>query len=144
MSGSVYGVGLYALLALVILVVTFSRLETGARHQTRAQYPTNGFTDGAWTYIGKSGGIKSYVRKVEGSDLLAFRGVAYLDMHISQAMGPFMNISTSYEWVNMLKHIETLPVNPTDSSHEGHRREDIVYQVVFTLIDSALTTVLIC
>ena len=89
------------------------------------------FTDGSdgWTFIGAKGGIESYVKKVEGSPLLAFRGVAYLDMHISQAMGPYINLTTSYDWVSMLKHIQRIPI--TDARlHDGEAAEDLVYQVI--------------
>ncbi len=48
-----------------------------------------------WVYIGTKGGIETYVKSVEGSNLLAFRGVAYLDMHISQAIGPYINLTMS-------------------------------------------------
>jgi hypothetical protein len=84
-----------------------------------------------WTYIGTTGGIESYLRKVEGSNLLAFRGVAYLDMHISQAMGPYINISTARQWVSMLKHIQQLAVtdSPASNIKKDFDAEDLVYQV---------------
>lgn len=84
-----------------------------------------------WMHIGTVGGIDSYVRKIAGSDLLAFRGVAYLDMHISQAMGPYINTSSSYEWVSMLKHIEQYPLYRSSKpiSDQKHDYEDLVYQV---------------
>ena len=84
-----------------------------------------------WTYIGTTGGIESYLRKVEGSNLLAFRGVAYLDMHISQAMGPYINTSSARQWVSMLKHIQqlTAPDSPTPNAKKDFDAEDLVYQV---------------
>lgn len=81
-----------------------------------------------WTYIGTKGGIETYVKKVDGSPLLAFRGVAYLDMHISKAMGPYINITTAYDWVSMLKHIQKYPVHNA-RLHDGEAAEDLVYQV---------------
>lgn len=81
-----------------------------------------------WTFIGTTGGIETYVKKVEGSPLLAFRGVAFLDMHISQAMGPYINITTAYDWISMLKHIQKYPVSNA-RLHDGEPAEDLVYQV---------------
>ena len=88
-------------------------------------------SDDGWIYIGEAGGIESYLKTVPGSDVLAFRGVAYLDMHISQAMGPYMNLSTSYDWVYMLKHIENLPLltKTTSCTFTECDYEDLVYQV---------------
>lgn len=83
-----------------------------------------------WTYIGTKGGIETYVKRVEGSPLLAFRGVAYLDMHISKAMGPYINLTTAYDWVSMLKHIQKFPVHNA-RMHDGEAAEDLVYQVKF-------------
>ena len=86
-----------------------------------------------WTYIGSKGGIETYVKHIEGSNLLAFRGVAYIDAHISQAMGPFMNLSISHEWVSMLKHIKQYPISNI-SAKSSSSDEDMVYQVSSTII----------
>ena len=86
-----------------------------------------------WTYIGSKGGIETYVKHIEGSNLLAFRGVAYIDAHISQAMGPFMNLSMSHEWVSMLKHIKQYPISNI-SAKSSSSDEDMVYQVSSTII----------
>ncbi len=89
-------------------------------------------TSNNWTYIGTKGGIESYVKHIEGSNLLAFRGVAYIDAHISQAMGPFMNLSLSHEWVSMLKHIKQYPISNSTTKNPTSD-EDMVYQVNFAL-----------
>ena len=89
--------------------------------------PQQNATSG-WTYIGTKGGIETYLKKVQGSDLLATRGVAYLDMHISQAMGPYINLTLARDWVHMLKHIQQYPVeNGTELDPNGD--EDMIYQV---------------
>lgn len=90
-----------------------------------------------WTHIGSKAGIETYVKHIEGSNLLAFRGVAYIDAHISQAIGPFMNLSLSHEWVSMLKHIQQFPIDnaaansgsATNNSTSKVKDEDMVYQV---------------
>lgn len=85
-------------------------------------------TTSGWTYIGTKSGIETYLKKVEGSDLLATRGVAYLDMHISQAMGPYINLTLARDWVHMLKHIKQYPIeNDTDLDPDAD--EDMIYQV---------------
>lgn len=101
-------------------------------------------TGSNWTYIGSKGGIETYVKHTEGSDLLAFRGVAYIDAHISQAIGPFMNLSMSHEWVSMLKHIQKYPINKTNTDSAGGNSkqrsilepddEDMIYQVTTTTL----------
>ena len=88
-----------------------------------------------WVYIGTKGGIETYVKSVEGSNLLAFRGVAYLDMHISQAIGPYINLTMARDWVSMLKQIRQYSMSDTtESMGKGcvpneNEMEDIVHQV---------------
>ena len=84
-----------------------------------------------WTYIGTKGGVETYLRKVEGSNLLAFRGVAVIDLHISEAMGPYINLTLARDWVSMLKYIHQYPVIVEDG--EESENEDIVHQVNFVL-----------
>lgn len=77
----------------------------------------------AWQFANTKSGVDTFVKEVPGSKLLAFRGVAAMDVHISQVLGPFDNVTHSLEWVSMLKHIELLNFsNPTPF-------KDIVYQV---------------
>lgn len=81
-----------------------------------------------WEFIGTSGSAKvdSYVRKVEGSKLFAFKGVVVIDEHISDVMKTFGSVSTTPEWADMLQIMETLPVfsvtehsPPTEQSKKG-------------------------
>ena len=39
-------------------------------------------------------------------------GIVLLDMNISRAMGPYMDLGLSPQWVSMLKHIVRLPLTP--------------------------------
>jgi hypothetical protein len=52
-----------------------------------------------------SPGVKTYMKAFPGTQLSAFRGVATLDIHISEAMGIFCNFNLSYEWVAMLESL---------------------------------------
>lgn len=67
------------------------------------------FAEG-WKHVGTYNQVKTYTKSIPGSKLLAFRGVTVIDVHISHALGPFINITHSLEWVSMLKSIEALPV----------------------------------
>lgn len=76
-----------------------------------------------WQFANTKNEVDTYVKEVPGTKLLAFRGVSAMDVHISQVLGPFDNVTHSLEWVSMLKHIELLNLsNPTPFV-------DIVYQV---------------
>lgn len=88
-----------------------------------------------WKYIGTQTGCQLFVKSVPGTDLLAFRGVASLDLHISEIIGPFSNISLSYDWIDMLKHIEAFPFSAsekhdTSKNYYFTRSHDIVYQII--------------
>lgn len=123
-----------ALLPVLVLLI-FLRVDKAFKvqssdaqnHQHSLVSSSKDGNDG-WTYIGTKGGIETYVKKVDGSPLLAFRGVAYLDMHISKAMGPYINLTTAYDWISMLKHIQKFPVDNA-RLHDGEAAEDLVYQV---------------
>eukprot|EP00600_Ochromonadales_sp_CCMP1393_P016090 CAMPEP_0175025060 /NCGR_PEP_ID=MMETSP0005-20121125/16866_1 /TAXON_ID=420556 /ORGANISM="Ochromonas sp., Strain CCMP1393" /LENGTH=295 /DNA_ID=CAMNT_0016283789 /DNA_START=191 /DNA_END=1078 /DNA_ORIENTATION=+ len=86
-----------------------------------------------WQYIGTHRGVETYIKKVKGSKLLAFRGVILLDMHISQAMGPYINLTLALDWVSMLKYIKRYPLKDTDTSQRislfgDEDSEDLVHQ----------------
>ncbi len=76
-----------------------------------------------WEFIGTSGAaqVDSYVRKVEGSKLFAFKGAVVIDEHISDVLKTFGSVSTTPEWADMLQVMETLPVHgtSTEQSLEG-------------------------
>jgi hypothetical protein len=85
---------------------------------------------GNWTYIGTNRGVETYIKRVPGTNLLAFRGVILLDMHISRAMGPYMDLALAPDWVSMLKHIQRYPLQEQQSSLFGDADEqDLVHQV---------------
>lgn len=127
MNVTLFGIG-GLLITLTVIFALLRSEEAFMRDKQQLNAPTRVSAENDWTYIGSSGGIESYVKKMEGSNVLAFRGVAYLDMHISQAMGPYMNISSAKEWVSMLSHIEQYPI---DNHEHGkhHFYQDLVYQV---------------
>lgn len=63
-----------------------------------------------WQLIGVNGGILSYKRNIPGSKLLGFRGVMEIDMHISKAIAPFMDLNLAYQWIDLLSNIVAIPM----------------------------------
>jgi hypothetical protein len=101
----------------------------------RVEYPgwdDREFRIRPWEWIGRKDNVDTYVKQVPGSKLLAFRGVSFMDVHISQALGPFLNVTHSLEWVSMLKHIELL--NLTSQSECAIQSQyctvDLLYQIL--------------
>jgi hypothetical protein len=76
-----------------------------------------------WNYIGTKKGVELYIKEVKGSKLLAFKGISIINMHISEIMGPFSNLSYAKEWVTMLRSIKKYDVPTTDriGSNENHK-----------------------
>ena len=71
-----------------------------------------------WNLVSVSNnGILTYSKSVPGTNLLAFKGVFEIDMHISNVIGLFLNLSRSSEWIDMLGEMKMYPVLP---SQEGY------------------------
>jgi len=49
-------------------------------------------------------------------------------MHISQAMGPYIDLSLARDWVHMLKHIKQYPIE-NGTELDPNADEDMIYQV---------------
>lgn len=79
-----------------------------------------------WTLVGRHSEVDTFARKVPDSRIMAFRGVATLDLHISEALSPFVNVTKSLEWVSMLQSIERLPI----SGEPEDPLVDVIYQVL--------------
>eukprot|EP01038_Epipyxis_sp_PR26KG_P007896 gene7896-10716_t len=82
-----------------------------------------------WMYLGTKNSVATYLRKVQGSKLVAMRGISVLDMHISHALGPFANDSASIEWVHMLHSMDAYPHPNADNNNNNNVVQDIVHQV---------------
>jgi hypothetical protein len=65
---------------------------------------------GQWRFVSTEGNVRVYTRDLPGTSLTSFRGVALLDIHISEALGPFTNLSLSYRWIDMLTHIRAYEI----------------------------------
>lgn len=73
----------------------------------------NDFQIKEWKFMGISNNVATYVAQVPGSALLAFRGLALFDRHISCTTAPFANADRAYDWIDMLEKIEELPFDPS-------------------------------
>lgn len=116
-------VGYVAILLLALFVNSNRRLlfssedVSSVRNNDLGGHIVEGTKDLNWEFIGTSGAaqVDSYVRKVEGSKLFAFKGVVVIDEHISDVLKTFGSVSTTPEWADMLQVMETLPVLQTST-----------------------------
>ena len=56
--------------------------------------------------------LESTISVCSHYSLMQPSGIVLLDMNISQAMGPYMDLGLSPQWVSMLRHIVRLPLAP--------------------------------
>jgi len=71
-----------------------------------------------WNLVSVSNnGILTYSKSVPGTNLLAFKGVFEIDMHISNVIGLFLNLSRSSEWIDMLGEMNMHPVRPSQQGY---------------------------
>jgi hypothetical protein len=77
------------------------------------EYDDKKFEISNWEYMGTNKHVATYSAKVVGTPLLAFRGLALYDMHISDVTGPFVNPERAYEWIDMLEKIEEFDWDPS-------------------------------
>lgn len=71
-----------------------------------------------WNLVSISNnGILTYSKSVPGTNLLAFKGVFEIDMHISNVIGLFLNLSRSSEWIDMLGEMHMYPVLPSQQGY---------------------------
>lgn len=84
--------------------------DENQKHETE-DYLVKSFEVNDWKFISSEKGVDVYTKKVPGSKLLAFRGVATISMHISDILRPFANLTLAYDWVDMLKYIESFDLD---------------------------------
>lgn len=64
-------------------------------------------TPDGWEYIGTDRNVTLYKKTVEGSDLVAFRGVTYADLHIGKLYGVLREPKERPNWVDRYANDET-------------------------------------
>ena len=71
---------------------------------------------GVWELQKKDrNGICTYSKRVKGTPLLAMRGTGVLDMHISDAIGTFVDSYRCYDWVDVLDTIIEMPFDKSST-----------------------------
>lgn len=86
------------------------------------------FSDDDWVLVEEKNGIQTFMAPAKIDGLVAFRGVAFIDLHISFAMGPFCDLSMSYKWIDMLKTITAYDADIVDTTHQNgdSRKVDVL------------------
>lgn len=77
-----------------------------------------------WDFIGTNSPamVDTYIRKVPGTKLFAFKGAVVLDHHIVEVLNTYANVHTTTDWVDLLKIMETLPVALVDEASNRERK----------------------
>jgi len=79
------------------------------------------YADSTWKQIKNKDGIKVYSRKIEGSSLLAFRGVATINTSIGTLINVINDRSRHKEWVMRLAESDTVTFfSPLESIEYTH------------------------
>jgi hypothetical protein len=106
-KATIYGV-LYS--AAVVSAVAFNYMTF--QSNTTETLDTASVDFPSWEYIGTSGAAKidTYIRKVPGTKLLAFKGAVVLDHHIADVLRAYGDVKGTTEWVDLLQMMETLPI----------------------------------
>lgn len=70
-----------------------------------------------WRSIGIFKGVETFAKSVPGSKLHAMRGVTTLNVHISEAMAAFYDVTLAHEWIDTLYDIReySYPVPETET-----------------------------
>jgi hypothetical protein len=104
-----------------------------------SQFSEDAFNINDWKYVLSNKGVDVYTKVVPGTKLLAFKGISVLDIHISDILRPFANLTLSYQWIDLLKSIKAFDLHPSESNSRNdeeesvseyfqRREEDIVHQ----------------
>ena len=127
---AVIGIQLFHLLVAVYIATILQLSETFATSQQDGIESISGFDknirsnkneipsssqlqENNWKLVSESSSgskVRTYMKPFPGTKLVAFKGVALLDVHISRAMGLFCDFNMSYEWVDMLDSIKAYPL----------------------------------
>ena len=64
---------------------------------------------GTWKLRSEKNGLATYSKAVPGSPLMALKGTGVLNMHVSVAVGTFLDSCRCYDWVDMLDVMTEVP-----------------------------------
>ena len=75
---------------------------------------------GGWEDEGLQDGVQVYSKEVEGSDLLAFKGIIVTDVHIGKIMTTFVDEHQRSKWVDLYAAHKTLAKSETSQTYWIH------------------------
>lgn len=81
-----------------------------------------------WVLVNRIDGIETYKGHTKVKDMHSFLGNTTVPMHISQILGPFINISLAPDWIHMLKTLVQLDCVGVSCGSDP-QRTSVVYQL---------------
>lgn len=82
--------------------------------------PAYALTPDGWEYITTDDGVSVYKKEVEGSDIVAFRGVMYADLHIGKIISVFRDPKQRPHWVDRYANHTTYERTPWSETYWIH------------------------
>jgi len=79
---------------------SISLIDLDALNRHPSDLPRHG--SGNWTFIRRRDEVDCFVARIVGNPLTASRGVAVVDAHIAHVVGTFLDVDTSYRWMESL------------------------------------------
>lgn len=76
--------------------------------------------DGGWEYVNTDQGVTVYRKQVEGSDVVAFKGVAYANLPIGKVLAVFKDPEQRKFWVDRYEEHLTLEKGPDTETYWIH------------------------
>jgi hypothetical protein len=67
-------------------------------------------------FLGVTSGVSTWVRSVHGSDQVAFKGEAVVDVHIARLIGAFKDAQLTLKWVQYLSELIEYPLKDPNTS----------------------------
>lgn len=109
------GIFAYAAIILLAFIINDPSILFDKGNQTGSPVELTG-TDagstGEWDFIGTGGSasVDTYIKKVPGSKLFAFKGAMVVHEHIAMVLKAFADVDTTPTWADLLQVMETLPI----------------------------------
>ena len=85
---------------------------------------------GTWKFRSEKNGLATYSKAVAGTPLMALKGTGILNMHVSVAVGTFLDSCRCYDWVDMLDVMTEVPydkstiIAPEDVENASYKAVD--------------------